>query len=72
MKEMMHKVYPILLPPVVLIAGILGVIFFFLGPVGKGNYDILAIGIVAIALALFAIILVLIEVIKNKGKNNKK
>lgn len=67
-KEYLRKVYPVILPPLVLIAGILGVCFYFLGPVGKGIYDILIIGIIAIALALIAIIFILVDIIKNGKK----
>ena len=70
MKDAIRKLYPILLPPLCIIAGVLSIIFFLFGPVGKGQYDILAIGVVAIALAIFQIILILISHFKDKG--NKK
>ena len=66
MKELIRKVYPIVLPPLCLIAGILGIVFFACGPVGKGQYDILAIGIVALVLALLQIILILVDVFSKK------
>ena len=71
MKEKIRKLYPIILPPACIIAGILSIIFFCVGPVGKGQYDILAIGIICIVAALIAIILGVIDYInerKNKGK----
>lgn len=66
MKELIRKVYPIVLPPMCLIAGVLSFVFFFCGPVAKGNYDILAIGGVAIILSLIQIILLINEAIKEK------
>lgn len=66
MKEMFKKVYPIILPPLCLVAGILSFIFFFLGPVGQGQYDILAIGVIAIVLAIVQIVLIIIEAVKNR------
>lgn len=71
MKELIRKLYPILLPPLCIIAGVLSIIFFFFGPVGKGQYDILAIGVIAIALAIFQIILILISYFKEK-KNKEE
>ena len=68
MKELIRKVYPILLPPLCIIAGILGIVFFCVGPVGKGQYDILAIGVVALVAALIQIVLIAIELIKNRKK----
>lgn len=66
MKDKIRKVYPILLPPMVLIAGILGVIFFFCGPVAQWNYDILIIGLIAIVLGVIAISFLIAEAIKER------
>lgn len=69
MKESIKKVYPILIAPLCLVAGILSYVFFFCGPVAKGNYDILAIGSVAILLSIIQIIMIVIEIVKrNKNK----
>ena len=68
MKEMIKKLYPILLPPLCIAAGVLSIIFFFFGPVGKGQYDILAIGFIAIALAILQIVLILVSYFKEKKK----
>jgi len=68
MKELIKKLYPILLPPLCLIAGVLSIVFFCCGPVAKGNYDVLAIGCVAIILALIQIILITIEFFKDRKK----
>lgn len=65
-KDKIGKLYPIFLPPVVLIAGILATIFFFVGPVGKGQWDILAIGIIAMVLGLATFIVLLVEIRKKK------
>ena len=70
MKEMIKKLYPIVLPPVCLIAGIVALIFFFFGPFGKGAYDILAIGVILIVLAIFQIVMIIITLVKEK--RNKK
>ena len=70
MRELIAKVYPILLPPLCIIAGVLSIVFFSVGPIGKGQYDILAIGIIALAAALLQIILITISYFKNK-KGNK-
>lgn len=68
MKESTKKVFTIVLPPLCIIAGILGIVFFFCGPVGKGQYDILALGAIAIAAAILAIVLIIIDKVKgNKG-----
>lgn len=68
MKEALRKVYPFLLPPACFIAGILSIVFFLFGPVGKGKWDILAIGIVCIAAAIFAVIIALINRYQEKNK----
>ena len=70
MKELIRKLYPILLPPICLIAGILAFVFFFFGPYGKGAWDILAIGVILIVLALIQIIIIIITAVKEK-KNKK-
>ena len=70
MKEMIKKLYPILLPPLCIVAGVLSIIFFFVGPVGKGQYDILAIGAIALVLAVLQIVLILVSYYKEK-KNKK-
>ena len=69
MKEALKKVYPFLLPPACIIAGVISIVFYFVGPVGKGQWDILAIGIVCIAAAIFAIIVALIN--RHEEKKNK-
>lgn len=66
MKELLRKVYPIILPPLCIIAGVLSIIFFIFGPVGKGQYDILAIGVIAILAAILQIILILVDYYRNK------
>ena len=71
MKEMIKKLYPIVLPPLCLVIGVLAVVFFAVGPVGKGQYDILAIGVVAIVLAILQIVLISIDYFKNKKRNHK-
>ena len=69
MKEMIRKLYPILLPPLCIIAGVLSIVFFIFGPVGQGQYDILAIGVIAIAAAILQIVLILVDHYrKKKGK----
>ena len=68
MKEMIRKLYPILLPPLCIIAGVLSIVFFCVGPVGKGQYDILAIGAIAIVGAILQIVLIIIDKVKNKEK----
>ena len=68
MKDLVRKVYPIVLPPLCIIAGILGIVFFCVGPVGKGQYDILAIGAVCLLAALIHIILIIIDLV-SKRKN---
>ena len=68
MKETIKKVYPIVLPILCLLAGILAFIFFFCGPVAKGNYDILAIGSVLMGLSLIVIIVMVVEAIKERKK----
>ena len=68
MKELLRKVYPIVLPPLCISAGVLGIIFFFVGPVGKGQYDILAIGAVCLLAAIIQIILIIIDLV-SKRKN---
>ena len=71
MRDLISKVYPILLPPLCIIAGVLSIVFFCVGPVGKGQYDILAIGVIAIAAAILQIVLITISYFKNK-KGEKK
>ena len=66
MKELVRKVYPIVLPPLCIIAGILGIIFFSVGPVGKGQYDILALGVIALVAAVIQIVLIAIEFFKER------
>ncbi|MCQ2802785.1 MAG: hypothetical protein MJ225_03865 [Bacilli bacterium] len=66
MREAIRKVYPILIAPLCLIAGVLSFVFFFCGPVGKGNYDILAIGCVAIVLSLIQLTFIIIDIIKER------
>ena len=61
MKESTKKVFTFVLPPLCIVAGILSIIFFIFGPVGKGQYDILAIGVIAIAAAILQIVLVLVD-----------
>lgn len=68
MKELIRKVYPIVLPPLCIIAGVLSIVFFCAGPVGKGQYDILAIGVVAIVAALIQIVFILIDLFSKKDK----
>ena len=68
MKELIRKVYPIVLPPLCIIAGVLAIVFFCVGPVGKGQYDILAIGVVAIVAALIQIVFILIDLFSKKDK----
>lgn len=71
MKDSFKKVYPILLPILCIAAGIISFVFFFCGPVAKNNYDVLAIGCVAMGLALIDIIVMLIEAISTKRKGKK-
>ena len=66
MKEMLGKLYPIILPPLCIAIGVVGIIFFFVGPVGKEDYSILALGIIGLALGIIQIILIIIEAIKRK------
>ena len=68
MKDLLRKVYPIILPPLCIVAGVLGIVFFFVGPVGKGQYDILAIGAVCLLSASVQIILITIDLV-SKRKN---
>ena len=68
MKEALRKVYPFLLPPACIAAGIISIVFYFVGPVGKGQWDILAIGVICIAAAILAIIIALI----NRSEEKKK
>ena len=68
MKELIRKVYPIVLPPLCIAAGVLGIVFFFVGPVGKGQYDILAIGAVCLLAAIVQIILIIVDLV-SKRKN---
>ena len=66
MKEIIGKVYPVVLPPLCIIAGVLSIVFFCVGPVGKGQYDILAIGIVALVAAIIQIIFILVDLFSKK------
>lgn len=68
MKELIGKVYPIVLPPVCIAIGVLGIVFFAVGPVGKGHWDILALGAIALALGLIQTIVLIVEFIKSKKK----
>ena len=68
MKDSFKKVYPILLPILCIIAGVLSFIFFFCGPIAKGNYDVLAIGCLALALSLISIIVSVAEYFSKKRK----
>ena len=68
MKESTKKIFTIILPPLCIAAGIISIMFFFFGPIGKGQYDILAIGAIAIGLAIFQIVLIIIDKVKNKGE----
>ena len=65
MKENLKKVWPIILPILCIIAGIISIVFFCVGPWGKGQYDILAIGVVLIALAIISYI---IDIVVSKEK----
>ena len=66
MKEMLGKLYPIILPPLCIAIGVVGIVFFFVGPVGKEDYSILALGIIGLTLGIIQIILIIIEAIKRK------
>lgn len=66
MKDALKKVYPFLLPPACIAAGIIAIVFYFVGPVGKGQWDILAIGVICIAAAIFAIIIAIINYVEEK------
>lgn len=68
MKENFKKVWPIILPILCIIAGIISIIFFAIGPWGKGQYDILAIGVILISLALISFI---IDIVMSKKRKNK-
>ena len=68
MKEMLRKVYPVVLPPLCIIAGVLGIVFFFAGPVGKGQYDILAIGAVCLIAAFIQIGFIIADLVSKKKK----
>jgi len=68
MKDLLKKMYPIILPPLCIVAGVLAIVFFFVGPVGKGQYDILAIGAISLAAAILQIVLILVDFFKNKKK----
>ena len=66
MKEMIRKLYPIVLPPLCVGIGVLGIVFFCIGPVGKGQYDILALGVIALVAALIQIVVILSEFFSKK------
>ena len=68
MKEYLRKVWPVLLPVVCLIAGVIAIVFFCVGPWGKGKYDILAIGVVLLALSLVVIVFDIVTLIKERKK----
>ncbi len=68
MKENLKKLWPILLPLLCIAAGIVSIIFFCVGPWGKGQYDILAIGVVLIALAILSYIIDIVVYQKRKKK----
>ena len=68
MKESFNKVWPIVLPILCFLAGVVGIIFFFVGPWGKGQYDVLAISAILCVLAVVAII---IDIIASKEKSKK-
>ena len=68
MKEYFRRVWPILLPVICLIAGIIAIVFFFTGPWGKGQYDILAIGVILIILATTVMTIDIVSFIKGKKK----
>ena len=69
MKEALKKVYPFLLPPACIAAGIISIVFYCVGPIGKGQWDILAIGVICIAAAILAIVIALIN--HHQEKKNK-
>lgn len=66
MKEKFGKVWPILLPVVCFLCGVLSFLLFFLVDKFKGHYDIIAIGAILIALSIFAMILGLVNKKKDK------
>lgn len=66
MKERLRKVYPVVLPPLCIIAGVLGIVFFCVGPVGKGKWDILAVGVLCLLAALIQIVLIIIDLVSKK------
>ena len=68
MKEMLGKLYPIILPPLCIVIGVLGIIFFFVGPIGKEDYSILALGIIGLVLGIIQVVLILAEHFKGKKK----
>ena len=68
MKEALRKVYPFLLPPACIIAGVISIVFYAVGPVGKGQWDILAIGVICLAAAILAIVIALINHFEEKKK----
>lgn len=71
MKESTKRVFTIVLPPLCIAVGILGTIFFFFGPVGKGQYDILAIGAIAFAAAILQIVLIIIDKVKGNKEDKE-
>lgn len=68
MKDAFKKVYPLLLPPACIAAGVIAIVFFFVGPVGKGQWDILAIGIICVLAAIIAYIVAFINYREEKKK----
>ena len=68
MKDLFGKLYPIVLPPLCIGIGVVGLVFFFVGPVGKEDYSILALGIIALALGIVQTIVIIVEAIKRKKK----
>jgi len=68
MKELFGKLYPVILPPLCIAIGVVGLVFFFAGPVGKGHWDILALGIIALLLGIIQTIVIIVEAVKRKKK----
>ena len=68
MKELIGKLYPVVLPPLCVAIGVLGIVFFFVGPIGKGHWDILALGIIALLLGIIQTVVILVEFFKKKNK----
>ena len=68
MKEYLKKVWPLLLIILCVAAGVISIIFFVYGPYGKGQYDILALGTILLALSLISIIA---DILVHKEKKKK-